>query len=110
VAQRAGGGAPEQVQVQGLTNVRVHSVEGMLAAVEGGSALRCTSTTGMNEVSSRSHAIIQVQVRAARGRLHGQLSFIDLAGSEKGCDTAENDRQVCPESGDLKGDLKVQVT
>jgi len=37
-------------------------------------------------------------VRAARGRLHGQLSFIDLAGSEKGCDTAENDRQVCPES------------
>jgi hypothetical protein len=41
--------------------------------------------TGMNEQSSRSHAILQMTLRNARGKFHGQLSFIDLAGSEKVC-------------------------
>jgi hypothetical protein len=39
----------------------------------------------MNEQSSRSHAILQMTLRNPRGKLHGQLSFIDLAGSEKVC-------------------------
>ncbi len=39
----------------------------------------------MNEQSSRSHAILQMTLRNARGKFHGQLSFIDLAGSEKVC-------------------------
>jgi hypothetical protein len=47
--------------------------------------LRSTSMTGMNEQSSRSHAILQMTLRNARGKFHGQLSFIDLAGSEKVC-------------------------
>ncbi|KAJ1475205.1 P-loop containing nucleoside triphosphate hydrolase protein, partial [Baffinella frigidus] len=97
--------AHRKVQIQGLTNTRVHSVEGMLAAVEGGSALRCTSTTGMNEVSSRSHAIIQVQVKTTRGTLYGQLSFIDLAGSEKGCDTAENEKRTRIEGAEINKSL-----
>ena len=37
----------------------------------------------MNEQSSRSHAILQMTLRNPRGKLHGQMSFIDLAGSEK---------------------------
>ena len=39
----------------------------------------------MNEQSSRSHAILQMTLRTPRGKLHGQMSFIDLAGSEKVC-------------------------
>ena len=102
--------ARKKVILAGLTELPVRGVDDLMAAIEGGSAQRSTSMTGMNEQSSRSHAILQMSMRSAKGKLHGQLSFIDLAGSEKGCDTAENDRQVCPESGDLKGDLKVQVT
>jgi len=48
----------------------------------------------MNEQSSRSHAILQMTLRNPRGKLHGQMSFIDLAGSEKGSDTAENEKKT----------------
>ena len=34
------------------------------AAAAAGSALRCTAATGMNEVSSRSHAIVQLTLHA----------------------------------------------
>jgi hypothetical protein len=36
----------------------------------------------------------QMSLRTARGKLHGQLSFIDLAGSEKGSDVAENEKKA----------------
>ncbi len=37
-----------------------------------------------------------MSLRTGRGKLHGQLSFIDLAGSEKGSDVAENEKKVQP--------------
>ena len=70
--------APRKVK----SRLRVHiSCDGMF--VQLARQLRSTSTTGMNEQSSRSHAILQMTLRNPRGKLHGQMSFIDLAGSEK---------------------------
>lgn len=41
----------------------------------------------MNSNSSRSHAILQINLRnVSTGAKHGSLSFIDLAGSERGGD------------------------
>jgi len=41
----------------------------------------------MNKNSSRSHAILQITLRNAKnGKKHGKISFIDLAGSERGAD------------------------
>jgi hypothetical protein len=40
----------------------------------------------------RSHAICQITLKL-RGRVHGKLSLIDLAGSERGSDTQSNNRQ-----------------
>ncbi|RZB46247.1 Kinesin-like protein KIN-13B [Glycine soja] len=66
-----------------------------------GNSTRSTGTRGANEESSRSHAILQLCIKGSAdgtkskpARLVGKLSFIDLAGSERGADTTDNDKQT----------------
>lgn len=47
-------------------------------------ALRTTQRTGVNETSSRSHAIIHLAIGGARG---GELTLVDCAGSEWSADS-----------------------
>lgn len=91
----------QQVCIVGLQEYRVSDVEAIREFIDKGNASRSTGTTGANEESSRSHAILQLAVkRSADGseskpaRLVGKLSFIDLAGSERGADTTDNDKQT----------------
>jgi len=42
--------------------------------------------TGANAESSRSHALLQMDLML-NGKSYGKMSFIDLAGSERGADT-----------------------
>ncbi|KAF7843345.1 kinesin-like protein KIN-13B [Senna tora] len=91
----------QQVCIVGLQEYRVADVETIKELIEKGSSTRSTGTTGANEESSRSHAILQLAIkRSADGneskppRLVGKLSFIDLAGSERGADTTDNDKQT----------------
>lgn len=91
----------QQVCIVGLQEYRVSDVETIKELIERGSATRSTGTTGANEESSRSHAILQLAIkRSVDGnekkppRLVGKLSFIDLAGSERGADTTDNDKQT----------------
>lgn len=91
----------QQVCIVGLQEYRVSKVETIKEFIEKGSATRSTGTTGANEESSRSHAILQLCIkRSADGteskpaRVIGKLSFIDLAGSERGADTTDNDKQT----------------
>jgi kinesin family protein 2/24 len=49
--------------------------------------------TGANADSSRSHAILQLQLkRTADMKSFGKMSFIDLAGSERGADTIDQNK------------------
>lgn len=91
----------QQVCIVGLQEYQVADVENIKDLIERGSATRSTGTTGANEESSRSHAILQLAIkRSVDGnaskppRLVGKLSFIDLAGSERGADTTDNDKQT----------------
>jgi len=97
--------AKKKVQIVGLTEIPVESPQDLMHAIAEGSQLRSTSVTGMNEQSSRSHAILQMSLRTDRGKLHGQLSFIDLAGSEKGSDTAENEKKTRMEGAEINKSL-----
>uniref|UniRef100_A0A7S4NQ44 Kinesin-like protein n=2 Tax=Guillardia theta TaxID=55529 RepID=A0A7S4NQ44_GUITH len=97
--------AKKKVQIVGLTEIPVESPQDLMQAIAEGSQLRSTSVTGMNEQSSRSHAILQMSLRTDRGKLHGQLSFIDLAGSEKGSDTAENEKKTRMEGAEINKSL-----
>lgn len=91
----------QQVCIVGLQEYRVFEVETIKQFIEKGNATRSTGTTGANEESSRLHAILQLVIkRSADGseskpaRVIGKLSFIDLAGSERGADTTDNDKQT----------------
>ena len=60
-----------------------------------GMSVRITGQTGMNDNSSRSHAILQITLREGETRKRfGKMSFIDLAGSERGADVKDQDRQT----------------
>ena len=58
--------------------------------IQSGLQVRTSGVTGANSDSSRSHAILQMQLkRASDAKLFGKMSFIDLAGSERGADTID---------------------
>ena len=85
----------------GLQEFGVVDVNTVKELIERGNSTRSTGTTGANEESSRSHAILQLAIKkivdgkeSKPARLVGKLSFIDLAGSERGADTTDNDKQT----------------
>lgn len=53
---------------------------------------RMVGSTAANADSSRSHSIMQFALKRPDGFLVGKISFIDLAGSERGADTFDNNR------------------
>ncbi|XP_010545707.1 PREDICTED: kinesin-like protein KIN-13B [Tarenaya hassleriana] len=102
----------QQVCIVGLQEYRVSDAETIRDLIEKGSATRSTGTTGANEESSRSHAILQLAIKkSVEGnqskppRLVGKLSFIDLAGSERGADTTDNDKQTRLEGAEINKSL-----
>ncbi|GMI81251.1 hypothetical protein like AT3G16060 [Hibiscus trionum] len=102
----------QQVCIVGLQEYKVLGVQTIKELIERGNATRSTGTTGANEESSRSHAILQLAIkRSADGseskpaRPVGKLSFIDLAGSERGADTTDNDKQTRMEGAEINKSL-----
>ena len=83
----------QQVQVVGLTEKAVNSVDAVLCLINAGNLARTSGQTTANQTSSRSHAVFQLSLRDFRGlKIHGKLSLIDLAGNERGADTASGNR------------------
>ncbi|KAH0468183.1 hypothetical protein IEQ34_003216 [Dendrobium chrysotoxum] len=102
----------QQVCIVGLQEFRVSNVETIRELIEKGNATRSTGTTGANEESSRSHAILQLAIKKLvdgselkPARVIGKLSFIDLAGSERGADTTDNDKQTRIEGAEINKSL-----
>jgi kinesin family protein 2/24 len=69
----------------------VQNVEQIMETISNGLQSRTSGITGANADSSRSHAILQLQLKNARDhqKEYGKMSFIDLAGSERGADTID---------------------
>lgn len=87
--------AKETVNIVGLTEKIIANTESLMSLINYGLSVRITGTTGMNDNSSRSHAILQINLRTRdRGKLHGKLSFIDLAGSERGADVRNTGKKT----------------
>ena len=68
---------------------------------------RTSGVTGANADSSRSHAILQLQLRSqTEPNCHlGKMSFIDLAGSERGADTIDQNRQTRLDGAEINKSL-----
>ncbi|KAG1367747.1 putative Kinesin-like protein KIN-13B [Cocos nucifera] len=102
----------QKVCIVGLQEYRVSNVDAIRELIEQGNATRSTGTTGANEESSRSHAILQLAIKKSVDgseskppRIVGKLSFIDLAGSERGADTTDNDKQTRIEGAEINKSL-----
>ncbi|KAA8548935.1 hypothetical protein F0562_000619 [Nyssa sinensis] len=111
----------QQVCIVGLQEFEVSDVQIVKEYIERGNAARSTGSTGANEESSRSHAILQLVVKkhseikdskrnndgneSKGAKVVGKISFIDLAGSERGADTTDNDRQTRIEGAEINKSL-----
>ncbi|KDP27804.1 hypothetical protein JCGZ_18884 [Jatropha curcas] len=111
----------QQVCIVGLQEFEVSDVQIVKEYIERGNATRSTGSTGANEESSRSHAILQLAIKkhsevkdsrrnndgneSKSGKVVGKISFIDLAGSERGADTTDNDRQTRIEGAEINKSL-----
>lgn len=87
--------AKDNVNIVGLTEKKVSNTQSLMALIRIGLSSRITGVTGMNDESSRSHAILSISLRSVNGnKLWGRLSFIDLAGSERGADVTGTNKQT----------------
>lgn len=99
------------VVIVGLQEHLVENVQELMEVIEFGLNSRTTGVTGANVDSSRSHAILQICLKDSRtkedGKLkeHGKISFIDLAGSERGADTLDTDRQTRMDGAEINKSL-----
>ncbi|KAL9181961.1 hypothetical protein ACHAXT_012304 [Thalassiosira profunda] len=93
----------------GLSEHPVESAEELMSIIDAGALNRSTGTTSANADSSRSHAVLQLSLRKDVGRAknkeHGRLTFIDLAGSERGADTSKACKTTRMEGAEINTSL-----
>lgn len=95
-----------QVQVIGLREEPVASVDAVLRLLQHGQHIRTSGQTSANQHSSRSHAVFQLILkRHSSNKLHGKFSLIDLAGNERGVDTSSSDRHTRMEGAEINKSL-----
>ncbi|KAA0197996.1 Kinesin protein [Fasciolopsis buskii] len=98
--------AKGQVQVVGLREEPVDSVDAVLRLLEHGAHIRTSGQTSANQHSSRSHAVFQLILKKqGTNKLHGKFSLIDLAGNERGVDTSSSDRHTRMEGAEINKSL-----
>ena len=113
----------QQVHLSGLTEHKIQEVQDLLDLMSKAHSQRSIGSTGANSESSRSHQVMQMVVKAfhhrtnisskrkeesartAGANLVGKLSFIDLAGSERGADVSKNSKQTRLEGAEINTSL-----
>lgn len=97
----------KRVCIVGLREFCVEEVGAIQDLAERANSSRSTGVTGANSDSSRSHSIMQFALKRTHdpSKLVGKLSFIDLAGSERGADTYDNARQTRLEGAEINKSL-----
>ena len=85
--------------------MEVTNVEEMMQCISTGLNARTTGVTGANVDSSRSHAILSIALKMPSGKVYGKMSFIDLAGSERGADTIDQSKQTRMDGAEINKSL-----
>ncbi|CAO3686800.1 unnamed protein product [Rhizopus stolonifer] len=95
------------VVIVGLQEIPIINQEGLLSVFERGNQERTTGKTGVNNKSSRSHAVLQITLKPVDNPsfVHGKLSFIDLAGSERGADRGDANNKTRLEGAEINKSL-----
>ncbi|CDP02664.1 unnamed protein product [Coffea canephora] len=92
---------PEQgIIVAGLRCIKVNSADKILELLNLGNSRRKTESTEANETSSRSHAVLGINVTRKQSKkypnqvIRGKLSLVDLAGSERASETNSGGKKL----------------
>ena len=89
----------------GLSEKEVSSVDELMKVIGFGMGVRTTGVTGANMDSSRSHALLQISFKQPSNKLFSKVSFIDLAGSERGADTIDQNKQTRMDGAEINKSL-----
>lgn len=95
----------QKVNIIGLTEKVIVSVEELMQTIDYGLSVRTTSSTAANTDSSRSHAILQLVLKTPQGKIRGKMSFIDLAGSERGADSMDQNKKTKQDGAEINKSL-----
>lgn len=98
--------AHQAVNIIGLSKRSVSDLQSLLQLISYGMSVRMTGSTSANEASSRSHAILDIEIRTDAEE-KGRLTFIDLAGSERGADVRDAGRQTRTDGAEINKSLLV---
>ena len=98
--------ANRRVNIVGLSEHVVEGVDDLLKLMEIAERQRSSGATAANELSSRSHAILSlVMTDEIDDTFEASFKFIDLAGSERGADTAERGKKTQQEGAEINKSL-----
>mmetsp|Transcript_5769 Transcript_5769/g.11735 ORF Transcript_5769/g.11735 Transcript_5769/m.11735 type:complete len:1040 (+) Transcript_5769:161-3280(+) len=91
------------VRLLNAKSFEVKSAEDLVAKITLAKGRRATEATDKNGVSSRSHAVCQIQIKA--GKKRGVLTLIDCAGSERRHDSMYHSSERQKESAEINASL-----
>ena len=97
--------AKQRVKIMGIVETECQNVEELMTVIDYGLGERTTGQTGANDQSSRSHAVLTITIKQPNGKQYGKLSFIDLAGSERGADVRETGKQTRMDGAEINKSL-----
>ncbi|XP_075247366.1 uncharacterized protein LOC142340578 isoform X2 [Convolutriloba macropyga] len=109
--------AKQRVNISNLRETRVNSMDDLLAVVAIGGKHRSVGQSGVNPDSSRSHAVLQIQLKSLQSEKsrrssnndsrsgQGRMSFIDLAGSERAAEAGDQNKQTRQEGAEINTSL-----
>ena len=95
----------QNINIIGLTEKKVNNFDSLMNIIQYGLKIRTVGITGANNDSSRSHGIIQISIINNLNKLHGKITFIDLAGSERESDKIDVDKQTRIDGAEINKSL-----
>ncbi|KAI0979664.1 hypothetical protein GJ496_007056 [Pomphorhynchus laevis] len=94
------------IQVVNLKQEHVRNVDELMKLIHFGMTMRTSGTTSANENSSRSHAVFRIILKMNQtGADYSRIYLIDLAGSERGRDTSNSDKNTMMEGAEINKSL-----
>ena len=88
-----------------IVEPEVNSEEELVAFINHGCKVRTTAATGVNDTSSRSHAILRIYILNKQTNSEGVLTLVDLAGSEHRIDSMYHSAERRKEGAGINASL-----
>ena len=91
--------------IVGLVEKHTKNIEELLDIIDFGLNSRTVGITGANLDSSRSHGILQINIKTKDKESYSKISFIDLAGSERAVDTIDTNKRTKIDGAEINKSL-----